>query len=164
MSWISVLYRRMYRRHPAERSGGDELRQTTVIYRCPRRAGQRADNADLSYSLPATAPPFPPVCAAAAVRQTGDDLKRPQGGSSWSGGGHVGPRRTSQGLIPSCLGGCNFITMIKWEHPCSRCNYIRQQASTQSDLGVKLSADCFRRVNRSLWKVSKMFQHLYLKT
>lgn len=75
MTWIPVLHRRMYRRHPAERWGGDELRQTTLMHCCPRRAGQRADDADLSHSLPATAPPFPPVCAAAAVRQAGDDLR-----------------------------------------------------------------------------------------
>lgn len=95
---ISVVYRRLYRQHPAEHSGGAGLRQTTITYGCPRQAGQRADNADLCYSLPAPAAPFPPGCAAAAVRQPGDDLRRAHGG------GHVGLQRNSQGLIRSCFG------------------------------------------------------------
>lgn len=75
-------YRSVYRRHTAERSGGDEIRKTTVVRRRPGRAGQRADNVDVSHSRPATAPPFPPVCAAAAARQAGDQLGPPRGGTS----------------------------------------------------------------------------------
>lgn len=77
----SPVNRSLYRQHVAECTGGAELLQTAVGDRGPGWTGQRADDADLPNSLPAAAPPGPPVRPPPAVRQTAEPWRR-HGGSS----------------------------------------------------------------------------------
>lgn len=92
------LNRSLCRRHVAECAGRVELLQTAVSDCRAGRAGQWADDADLRHSLHAAAPPGPPVCPAAAVRQTAELRQQRRS--------HVELHRTFTGTVASQISGC----------------------------------------------------------
>ena len=105
----SSLNRSLCRGHVAECAGRVELLQTAVGDWRAGWTGQRADDADVRHSLHAAAPPGPPVCSAAAVRQTAELRQQRRG--------HVELRRTLLGLLPGSFPAAwNEDGLLCWMH------------------------------------------------